>query len=206
MSSYIIRKVDSREDFVRSIENGEKLPIDISITPWGGYAPKVYAALAHDDSNLYVCMRAYEFPFRAEVKEHDGPVHTDSCLEFFFSPDPSKHDYFNMEMNPLGMLKLHFGPGRRPRFQTVTDPTIFEVKPSSGDSWWQLEYKIPYDHIIKSCPVFTGKSGSSIKMNMYKCGELTANSHFVTCFPIDSAIYPNPDFHRPEYFKEVVFE
>jgi len=206
MSEYIIKKVGCRKCFADYTKNGENLPISVTTTPWGGYAPKVYAALAHDDENLYVCMRAYEFPFRAEVKEHDGMVHTDSCMEFFFSPNPEKPDYFNMEMNPLGMLKLHYGPGRKPRFKTVTDPSIFEVVPTSGDGWWQLEYKIPYSHIKASCPEFTGKSGSAIKMNMYKCGELTAQSHFVTCFPIDTNAYPKPDFHRPEYFQEVIFE
>ena len=38
---------------------------------------------------------------------------------------------------------------------------------------------------------------TSLKANFYKCGDLTAHTHFLSWSPIDA---PKPDFHRPDFF------
>lgn len=202
MDKYIIKKVSSRKEF----ESLKLEELSVNTTPWGGYAPKTYGVLAHDDEKIYVHMRSDESPIRAEVSAHDGPVHTDSCMEFFFSPDPEKHDYFNMEINPKGMLKLHYGPGRHGRVNAVENPKDYAVVPQVCEDGWALTYEIPYSVIRRFSPSFEGTSGSVIKANLYKCGEMTEKPHLATCYMIDIVAYPKPDFHRPEYFREMIFE
>ena len=38
--------------------------------------------------------------------------------------------------------------------------------------------------------------------NIYKCGDLLPQPHFVTLFPIQA---PQPDYHRPEFFQPLPF-
>ncbi len=44
--------------------------------------------------------------------------------------------------------------------------------------------------------------GHRAAANFYKCGDETAVPHYGAWSPIDT---PQPDFHRPEFFGEVVF-
>ena len=41
-----------------------------------------------------------------------------------------------------------------------------------------------------------------LRGNIYKCGDRTAHPHYLSWAPIGT---PSPDFHRPEYFGEVLF-
>ncbi len=40
-------------------------------------------------------------------------------------------------------------------------------------------------------------------VNVYKCGDALKTPHFVSLYPIET---PSPDFHRPEFFRELSFE
>ena len=40
-------------------------------------------------------------------------------------------------------------------------------------------------------------------MNLYKCGDSLARPHYLSWQPVAT---PHPDFHRPEFFKPVLFE
>ena len=46
-------------------------------------------------------------------------------------------------------------------------------------------------------------SGKKLRANFYKCGDRMPVKHYVTWNPIG---WPQPDYHRPEYFGELVFE
>ena len=62
---------------------------------------------------------------------------------------------------------------------------------------WTVAMLIPYDLIgidRDNVPV-------SVRGNFYKCGDLTAHPHFLSWNPIGT---PKPDFHRPEYFGELI--
>ena len=43
----------------------------------------------------------------------------------------------------------------------------------------------------------------SIRANFYKCGDKTAHPHYLSWSPIDT---PKPDFHRPEFFGELILK
>ena len=43
----------------------------------------------------------------------------------------------------------------------------------------------------------------SIRANFYKCGDKTAHPHYLSWSPIDT---PKPDFHRPDFFGELLLD
>ena len=196
-----IEKVASRSAFNALIAS-EGLAWRFENCLWGSAPMDVRARVCHDDGNLYVSMRCYEAEPRATVTEHEGMVHLDSCMEFFFSPCPDlRPDYFNMEANPNGAIKFNYGPGRHGRVKTEKLPESARMDACRGDGFWQLTYQIPFDLIRAFAPEFTGASGSVIRANMYRCGEQAKETSFVTLFPIGTE---KPDYHRPEWFGEMV--
>lgn len=188
-------------------------PLLISNFPWdeNGYRPRTEVRIFYTESKFYLQFKAYEEEIRAECLNMNDPVCTDSCVEFFFNPDP-KHDdrYMNFEINPIGTLLLGIGKDRYSRTQ-VTDisPDIFHIKTSiSRESvkdyngpLWSIEYSIPFTFIEQ----YYGKQdfvpGKEIKANFYKCGDNTRYPHFGCWNMIEN---PTPDFHRPEFFGSLI--
>jgi hypothetical protein len=63
---------------------------------------------------------------------------------------------------------------------------------------WQVELQIPLSLIFRDRqPVFP----QILKANFYKCADKTKQPHFLSWQPIR---LPKPDFHRPEFFGEIV--
>lgn len=166
------------------------------------YCPKVIARLGHTDGKLMVRFEVEEMNAKAVCLEPNGPVWEDSCVEFFVKV-PGDDCYFNFETNCIGTGLAakrksredfrHFSPEemaaviRRPSLpRQVTDIT---------DASWSLELEIPFSTLgLDSCP-------ARLEANFYKCGDKTAVTHFVSWSPVGT---PKPDFHRPEYFGELI--
>lgn len=163
---------------------------------------RAYGQVCYDDENLYVHMSTTEKDIRAENTAPLSPVHEDSCLEFFFRTGISDN-YFNFEINPNGCMCLQYGPSRGKRFNIVKHDAFsyFDIQTGRTSEGWELFYKIPLEFIrlFQSDFHFEG----SLFANMYKCGDKTVKMHFLAWAPID---LERPDFHRPEYFKELRFE
>ena len=162
---------------------------------------RAFGQFCHDDSNLYVHLRAVEKDIRAEYTAPLSPVFQDSCLEFFFMPEGGDR-YFNFEINPNGCLYVEFGHSRSDRFiQYRTDMyDRFDIRASRTDDGWEVFYRIPLDFIRLYYPDFT--FSGSLRANIYKCGDMTPNKHYLSWNPVTSE---KPDFHRPEDFGEMIF-
>ena len=92
---------------------------------------------------------------RAVTTDYQGPVCTDSCVEFFFSPSPDvSHGYFNVEMNCGGTVLFYFQ--RAPGKDVIQIPeteyrkiTIAHSMPKIVDPeittpvTWTVEYRFP---------------------------------------------------------------
>src|ERR1700754_4053651 len=64
------------------------------------FTPSAEAKAAYDDENIYAIFRVKDRYVRCLEQHHNGPVSNDSCVEFFFSPDPDLPErYFNLEVN-----------------------------------------------------------------------------------------------------------
>lgn len=46
-------------------------------------------------------------------------------------------------------------------------------------------------------------SGLEAKANFYKCGDNTSKPHYLSWNPIGTE---SPDFHRPDFFGNLIFE
>ncbi len=158
--------------------------------------------ILHDGRCLYVHLQAKEKDIRAEYLLPPAPVHEDSCLEFFFMPE-GENRYMNFEINPNGCLHLGFGPDRQNRESILPpDPLhFFRIRTGRTEDGWEAEYRIPVSFLRKYYPAF--ECAGVLRANLYKCGDRTVHPHYLAWNHVDSQ---NPDFHRPEYFGEMVFD
>lgn len=219
MKTYYVGKVKDEAEFRRRIAPGPKAVFFdsparetavIEEYPWGGdYQPRAYGLCFEAPDAFLVYLAAEEDHVRCEVTEDNGPVCTDSCLEFFFQPASASEDagYFNFEWNPEGVLHLAYGKGRHGRFhmkdRTGKDFLIEKQKRDQirTDGWWYVAFRIPFSLIRRHVPDFDPEGPILGKGNFYKCGDQTEHPHWGCYAPVGTK---QPDYHRPEYFAELI--
>jgi len=173
------------------------------------YRPEVGFRIGHVQTEIWLRFHVKEARILGLQTRMHGDVYMDSCVEFFVSFDGA--DYYNLEINCIGTPHLGYGPGRENRrfvplslmkrlaIRSSLGSTPFAEK--SGDFEWSLTARIPV-----ACFAFDelkNLSDLSARANVYKCGSGMSVQHYVTWMPIKT---PSPDYHRPEYFGDVVFE
>ena len=161
------------------------------------------AQLCYDDEAIFVHMWASEQNIRAEEQGPTAFPHWDSCLEFFFSPDPSDTRYFNFEFNPLACINAGFGYDRYQHTRLLKPAEYFQATANRTDDGWEIFYQIPYEFIRQFFPAFSPVSGGQMRANFYKCGDKTAEPHHIAWNPVAQDI---PDFHVPAFFGTLYFE
>jgi hypothetical protein len=214
MSNARVWKVRYVEDSKVDPKVWEEIPpLVIDNFPWdeNGYRPRTEVRIFYSETRFYLLFKAFEQEIRAECLNINDPVCTDSCVEFFFNPDPEHDDrYINFEINPIGTFLLGIGADRYSRV-LINDvsPEIFDITTSvtkdSVQSYkgplWTAEYSIPFYFIEKYYGRQDFRCGKRIKANFYKCGDKTKYPHWGCWNRIDT---PHPDFHRPEFFGELI--
>ena len=179
---------------------------EIALYPWTEKYPdtfKAFARVGWNESGLIVLMYADENPILKNVTEISTRQCTDSCMEFFFIPQPEKDDrYMNIEINAGGVPYVGFGAGRgtRVRFYELVPGMDISASEHKG-KYWAISYRIPVTFTEELCG-FAPASGMKMKGNFYKCSE-NIHPHFGTWNPV---VAPKPDFHRPECFGDLVLE
>ncbi len=180
--------------------------------PWapeeGAYKPEAFIRTAHSGSCLFVRMWCRESDPRAEVHEWNGPVWTDSALEFFIEPVRGK-GYFNFEMNSYPALLAYYGVSTNDeqRIPVEWPREDFELKSRrwhhGEHDFWEVCLTIPFAALQKYVPEFRPLPGTVIRVNAYKCGDACAEPHYGCLFPIDPVQVPDAAFHVPDYFGEM---
>lgn len=199
MRSYIITKKHQQLDW-------EKVPaLAIDNCLWVADAGiSTQAQLCYDAEAIYVRLSTKEAHIRAEEAGVVGEPWQDSCLEFFFCPDPHNGTYLNIEFNPNRCLYLGVGTGRYDRIRLLLpEENPLDAAVSKTADGWQITYRIPTDLIRRFIPEFKADSGAMMRGNFYKCGEHTHQPHFYSWNPIELA---SPEFHCSEYFGKLYFE
>lgn len=176
--------------------------------PAYGYRPEVTFAVAHTGSHFLLKYYVKEDCVEVKHREINDLVHLDSCVEVFIGFQ-GESEYYNYEFNCLGVCSAGFGQerhGRRPVPENIIKmvkaksflQSVTEVNKSL--IYWELTLSFPleafYFHKLESLV------GAACKGNFYKCGDDLPQAHFLTWNTILSAA---PDFHRPEYFGEILF-
>ena len=160
--------------------------------------------LCYDNENLYVRLSTIEPNVRAQ---HFGLLDRpceDSCLEFFFCPIYEDNRYFNIEYNPNCCIYLGMGSGIHDLVRLIPNSDIpFSPQTLKTSNGWEIRYQIPFEFIRRFFPEFFPQSGTKMRGNFYKCGNLTEKVHFLCWNEITSAPI---SFHRPCDFGILEFE
>lgn len=176
-----------------------------------GYRPAVEARLCWTPRFLYVRFRVEEKRVRVKFTKFQDPVYKDSCVEFFIDAFPElRRGYANFETNAIGTLLAQFGPDRAHRTALwPEDLAEYEaagsirrpVEGEYGAGFWTLEYRLPLG-LFRKLYGKEIKPGHRAAANFYKCGDETEVPHYGAWSLVGT---PSPDFHRPEFFGELVF-
>ena len=170
------------------------------------HPPETRFYVLHDGAALYVQFRVKDAHVRSVQTEYQGPVYTDSCVEFFVQPVKGK-GYFNVEINAGGTLLLTYiedptrVPGGFARFTRVESAWGSQVQIQSSlpriveperAAEWSLRYRIPFALFEHYTGVETEKEWRG---NVYKCGDNTSHPHWIAWSPVSAL-----NFHLPECF------
>ena len=162
------------------------------------------AQLCYDEDFLYVHLTAKEEHIRAE---YTGPLDApceDSCLEFFFCPNYDDDRYFNIEYNPNCCVYLGIASCLNDLVRLVPEFGMpFSPVANRTKDGWEITYQIPFEFVRRFFPDFSPVSGTKMRGNFYKCGDLTVQEHYLCWNPISGT---EISFHRPCDFGVLVFE
>lgn len=174
--------------------NAELKPSDAKV--------RAYAQICYDDETLYLHLFAEENDVRAEVTDPMGQICEDSCLEFFFRPDPDDLRYFNIEFNLNCLPFIGYGSCIEDlvRLHPLNEP--FSPVAKRTQNGWEIFYCVPFIFVRQFFPSFAPAPGKYIRANFFKCGDKTANPHYL-CWemPIEC---PHA-FHSPDHFGKLTF-
>ena len=170
-----------------------------------GYCPRIVFSVTYSDEGFHVHFDAYEKNPKRVIKEHFGPVHLDSCLEWFINFDPENTDrYINFEVNANGAANFSWRIDRYTDEKfTPEEAQSLGIKVEILEDMWTLDYVVPFTLIRKYMPDFELKKGAVLPSNVYKCGDETEHEHY-GCWKMVNR--EKPDFHKPEYFGKMIIE
>ena len=181
-------------------------PLKLDVVNWEefSYHPEVTVQMAYNEEELFLQYKVSEQSVKAEVTKSNGRVWTDSCVEFFLSPD-GNDEYYNLEMNCIGTALLGFRKKGDPtvhasneqiasirRISSLGNSPFAELKKRTE---WQITVAIPWKAFFKHD--LKPASGTKMRGNFYKCGDELSVPHFVSWTKIKTE---KPSFHNPEFF------
>lgn len=201
--------IESLQEIEKALtKSGQHFSIDTINWEEYPHLPKVDAHIARSDSHLVVMYNVEGPNLRAKAMEDNGPVWEDSCCEFFVS-HPSDGTYYNFELNCVGTLLVAKRTGRHDAKHWNKEDLDKVLRYSSLErkeyditgkvETWTVAMCIPLNLI----GLDTDDLPKELRANFYKCGDKTADVHFVSWAPID---LPSPNFHCPQFFGKLILE
>jgi hypothetical protein len=199
-------------ELIKETLDQEIAPLRLEMVNWAEYPyhPEVSVQIACNEDELFLQYQVKEQSVKADIAESNGRVWTDSCVEFFLSPDGNEN-YYNLEMTCIGTALLAFHKTDEPAIY-ATNKQIATIRrlSSLGNSpfqerkeptEWKITIAIPWKVYFKHDlnPV----SGRKMSGNFYKCGDELSVPHFVSWTKIKTE---KPNFHVPEFFGGLEFE
>ena len=105
-------------------------------------------------------------------------------------------------MNANGALLSAFGEGREERTPVAEIcGMIPQVTAKKYCDRWSVTVRVGLELIKAVYKNADFKPGDVIRGNFYKCGDKTDVPHYGSYSPVGT---PKPDFHRPEFFTEMI--
>jgi len=190
-------------------ESGQRDTIEILNWPHTyPYRPITLFNIARSKESIYMKYSVHGSMLRAIYSNDQDPVHEDSCVEFFCKL-PDSDQYMNFEFNCIGTCSASIRKSREEIVKTYSLSELKQIKrfPSIGRRAfneiegmfeWELTVKIPFS-LMNIDPTLLPEK---LLGNFYKCADGTDSPHYVTWSAIK---IEKPDFHRPEFFGELIF-
>lgn len=187
------------------------LPLQpINNNPWPEFITSAEAGftIGHANDAILIQYKVKEENLRSFSRDFNENVHLDNCVEFFIGFGLTDA-YYNIELNCLGSIKVGYGKGRNSR--TYLEPDLLKnirlkthmvYLPNTGKHSFEWELLVYIPVSIFYFDDITKLEGCVARGNFYKCGDELPVPHFLTWNAIDT---PSPDFHRPEFFGELIF-
>ncbi len=174
------------------------------------YRPEAAVRMAWCPEGLVLHYRVSEQSVRAVYGEDNGQVWTDSCMECFIRNEGSD-TYYNIECNCIGTLliglrgedvgRCHMEPEVMAQVKRWASLGREPFGDRAEHTDWELALVIPAATFAKY-PIRL-EEGATLRANIYKCGDDLPVPHFVSWNAIHTE---KPNFHRPDYFGELVLK
>ena len=192
---YKVEKTNIIDPGIKSSEWDKAHLGHVSCQRWKEYFEPINTTfkLLKGPEGISVFMHTDEKKLRAEHTEQNSLVCEDSCMEFFFNPNPTDVYYINFEINPKKAMYISIGNDRYNRQLITTDREIFTIESIPNDGDWSLKFYIPDSFLLE----YFDKITDVWKGNFYKCGDLTEHTHYASWTEVETE---KPDFHAPDYF------
>jgi len=179
--------------------------------PWLDYKSNCQTSfsIAHSGKAILLKYFVKEDIIKVAMHKTNDRVHKDNCVEFFIS-FPSGKEYYNLEINCMGVCSMAYGHNRKDR-KILPEDLISKIKTailissaslSSATKFkWQITLVIPIE--VFSYTNLTTLVGKTASGNFYKCGDDLPEPHYLTWSMIYSK---SPDFHLPDFFGQLEFD
>ncbi|MDR1983618.1 MAG: hypothetical protein LBQ28_02190 [Prevotellaceae bacterium] len=211
-----VKQIIANKTFQNLNEISAQMDADVSFHEIGcinwrnfTYKPSVKFAIAHNDKEIFVKYIVEENSIRAIYTKNNDKVWTDSCCEFFVSPD-CNDCYYNFEINCIGALLVGYRKLGE-KSEHANDTTINNVRRLSslgnqpfetreGSFAWEMIVAIPITAFFKHN--LASLKGKTFTANFYKCGDDLPAPHYLSWNPIKTE---KPSFHQPAFFNSIMF-
>ncbi len=179
------------------------------------HRPTTTARLLYDDMGLFGRFDVADQYVLARYTLPQSMVCEDSCVEFFFQPDPDA-GYFNFEFNALGTTLTFYitdpmQPEQPPNQylsvrhlsriktrSTLTQPILQEI---ATPLQWSLAFSIDwalFDDFLPGCRV----PPKQATCNFFKCADHSSHPHWASWSNIGERLH----FHQPARFAPMHFD
>ena len=168
----------------------------------------VAAYLGYDEKALYITYVVDGQDLRTLSPGDGNYVHEDSCVEFFMQREAGQA-YINFEFNAAGVCYAahHQSPSEATLLSAEEFASIERWAThlgehgleQTGSHSWEVTIALPWTTMGYK----EGVLPSSLRANLYKCGDKTPHPHFLSWAPIEEK---QPAFHRPQFFGELFLQ
>lgn len=176
--------------------------------------PAVYqtsARLCYDDNNLYIAFHVLDVNIWATMTKRDEHLWEEEVVEFFVSPTSDLRRYFEIEVNPLGVIcdldiTNHYTPqtgstgisgdiswnAENLRVGVSVDGKVND--PETKDVSWTVEIAVPFADLGRQTPT----PGEVWRCNLLRIDRKTEIGTESSCW--SPTFTDPPAFHHSRYF------
>lgn len=213
---YVVRRRTERIDVDGRLDEAdwqaaEPLTIDqyMETVPPGRRNVQTICRLLWDDWTLYLGYHSLDEHIESRHTVHNALVWTDTCVEFFVSPEAGNPaDYYTWEINCCGVTLNKCCCGywdRDPADWRPADAIATSVpgpvkQAHVQDKEWVCEAAIPFSNFLLAPVPVPPRTGDVWRANFQQCAG--PKSHLATWSPLPPGAQT---FHTPAAFGELIF-